>query len=199
MGGIGILFCIGLYLAVSIVAIVKVKPFWVKGLVLVPVILLPTADAVYGRYKLKQMCAEEGGTKIYRTIDNVDGFYGYARKEFVENHGYDYVENCIGDCYRWQVKNGDLQKTSYLVPKSEYEVVALIDNPNYKKKYWYARYQIESISDHEVLARHTNISFVGGWAEHFLGSFADAGADTVASCEQESFDLENFIITVLKP
>lgn len=52
MGGLGVLFVIGLYIALTIVAIVKVKPVWVKGLVLLAALLIPTADAVYGRIKL---------------------------------------------------------------------------------------------------------------------------------------------------
>ena len=63
MGGLGILFVIVFYLAISLLLVIQVKPILAKLAIFLIAVLLPTADAVYGRYKLKQMCEAEGGGK----------------------------------------------------------------------------------------------------------------------------------------
>lgn len=49
MGGLAVLFLLGLYFVLTVWAVYEVKPLWAKGLVLLAALLIPTADAVYGR------------------------------------------------------------------------------------------------------------------------------------------------------
>jgi hypothetical protein len=56
MGGLLVLVLVGLYLWIAYVAVRKVPKVWGKALALVVVVLIPTADAVYGRIKLKHLC-----------------------------------------------------------------------------------------------------------------------------------------------
>ena len=74
MGGLLGLLLIGLYIGGAYKIVQWIKPIWGKTLAVVVVVLIPTADAVYGRIKLKQMCEADGGLKIYRTVEGVEGF-----------------------------------------------------------------------------------------------------------------------------
>lgn len=44
---------------------------WMRLLVVLAAIPIPSADTIYGRLKLREFCAEEGGMKIFRTVRNV--------------------------------------------------------------------------------------------------------------------------------
>ena len=50
-----------------------------KAVALAVMLLIPTTDAIYGRYKLKQMCAAEGGLKVYRVAEHGGGYNIYRR------------------------------------------------------------------------------------------------------------------------
>ena len=93
MGGLAVLFLMGLYFVLAVVAIVKVKPIWAKGLVLLTALLIPTSDAIYGRIKLQQMCKAEGGLKVYRVAEHVEGFMASSTDEFMLNkYGFQFSE-----------------------------------------------------------------------------------------------------------
>lgn len=74
MGGLLVLVLIGLYVWGAYKIVRRTPPIWAKALVVIAAVLIPTADAVYGRYKLKQICAAEGGLRIYRVVEGVAGF-----------------------------------------------------------------------------------------------------------------------------
>ena len=61
MAGLLILALISGYIYLAWWAIQKPRAMWMKALLLLAFILIPTADAVYGRIKLKQLCEKEGG------------------------------------------------------------------------------------------------------------------------------------------
>jgi hypothetical protein len=187
MGGLGILLIIGLYLALTISVIVKVKPIWLKGLALLLALLIPTADAVYGRYKLKQMCEAEGGLKVYRIAHGVEGFITSTGNEtslnkynfdFIEvNHGYN---NVFKDVIRYSKRDGQIVAEENVVPKSQYQVRSYHEGED--TLYLKYKHVVNMISTGEKLAEHTEIGFRGGWAEQFLAAFSDAGAGVVSWC-----------------
>ena len=193
MGGLAVLFILGLYFVLTVLAMVKVKPLWAKGLVLLAALLIPTADAVYGRYKLKQMCAAEAGLKVYKVAHGVEGFVGYAEEEMITKYGYEFVESerTHGKYYRLSLSNGYIVTDENVTPKSTYRFRLVLDfeMPNYNEKQSYSRNQevIEDIATGEVLATYTHLAFTGGWAERFLAMFSDAGPGNVAWCSTEPF------------
>lgn len=220
MGGLAVLFLLGLYFVLAVLVIVKVKRIWAKGLVLLAALLIPTADAVYGRYKLKQMCAAEAGLKVYRLAKGVEGFMGYPDEEYLtskygfKKYGFKYVEQCdypvLGHCYRLYYKEDYLIREQDIVPKSEYRFRYIHDYqmPNYEKHEFINRSQevVENIATGEILATYTHLTFGGGWAERFLAMFSDAGPGNVAWCSTEPFlnkpyvDTNKLLITSsLKP
>ncbi len=199
MGGIGILFFILLYLSITVVVLIKVKPWQGKVMMLLLAILLPTADAVHGRYKLKQMCAAEGGVKIYRVAEHVQGILQAGNRSLLRE-GYRFLEQkgLGGRYYRLHIVNNEIVKEDNIDPRSKFEMK--FTKSKIRQRYWRKTYSIETYPDNnEVLAIATNIYFRGGWAESFLRSFSGAGAGIVASCSKERFETKQFILSVLKP
>lgn len=203
MGGLAVLFLLGLYLVLAVVAIIIVKPLWAKGLVLLVALLIPTADAVYGRYKLKQMCAAKAGLKVYRVVHGVEGFMADSTSEFtLKKYGFRFTEGerSRGKYYRFSKENGQIVIEENVTPKSQYRLKLIRDfeMPNYDDKQAYYRHQeaIENIATGEILATYTHLAFKGGWAERFLGMFSDAGAGNVAWCSTEPFLNKPYIDTM---
>lgn len=201
MGGLAVLFLLGLYLVLTVLAIVKVKPVWAKGLVLLAALLMPTADAVYGRYKLKQMCAAEAGLKVYRVAEHVEGFMGYADEAMITKHGFQFVEQKISPYYyRLSQQNGQIIREDKVSPKSKFEV-KLNTLMNEDDIYWKQYYSIESFLnlDEEILATETQIGFRGGWVERLIAMFSDSGGGAVAICISTGLNPQKLILTILKP
>ncbi|MEC9411835.1 MAG: hypothetical protein VX829_04065 [Pseudomonadota bacterium] len=202
MGGLGILLIIVFYIALTVFLLIKAKSMMAKLLMFIIAILLPTADAVYGRYKLKQMCGSEGGLKIYHVANNVKGFMGYANVDMIKKYGYDYVEECHykSICYGYYKDGGEIVRKDDISPKSKYLIKKEFELKN--GKYGYQKYLIEDIKLQNILATDTQLVFMGGWAEQFLGKFTGAGGGNVALCESSPdvlVRIENLISKTLLP
>lgn len=181
MGGLAVLFLIGLYFVLAVIAIVKVKPVWAKGLVLLAALLIPTADAVYGRYKLQQMCAAEAGLKVYRVVHGVKGFMKDSASEgWLKKYGYQFIEaKNSPNYYRFSQQNGLIIREDNVTPKSKYRLRQSYDDTSIYRR---SQYLIEDIVTGEILATDTMLTFEGGWAERFLAQFSDSGGGNVAWC-----------------
>ena len=193
MGGLAVLFLLSIYIVITVVLVIKVKGLPYKAVALLVMLLIPTADAVYGRYKLKQMCAAEAGLKVYKVAHNVMGFMGYADEVMITKYGYLFVESerTQGNYYRISLNNGYIVTEEKVTPKSTYRFrqVRNFEMPNYDKSQSYSRSQdvIEDVASGELLATYTHLAFTGGWVEQFLGMFSDAGPGNVAWCSTEPF------------
>ena len=192
MGGLAVLFLLSIYFVITVLVVVKVKGLPYKAVALLVMLLIPTADAIYGRYKLKQMCAAEAGLKVYKVAHNVEGFMADAADGFyIQHFGYQFTEaeRTHGKYYRASKQNDQIVIEDNVTPKSVYRLrlIREFEMPNYDKNQSYYRHQeaIESIATGEVLATYTHLAFKGGWAERFLGMFSDAGAGNVAWCSTE--------------
>lgn len=191
MGGIAVLFLLGLYFVLTVVAIVKAKPLWAKGLVLLAALLIPTADAVYGRIKLQQMCKAEGGLKVYRVAENVEGFMADSTSEFtLSKYGFQFTEgdSSPNKYYRFSKQNGQIIREENVTPKSQYRL-SLKFIGDMKDRFIKNQYVIDSMIKDEVLATDTQIAFNGSWAERFLAQFSDSGGGTVAWCTNTELDV----------
>lgn len=188
MGGLAILFFLGLYFVLTVTVIVKAKPLWAKGLVLLAALLVPTTDAMYGRYKLKQMCSAEGGLKVYRVAEQVEGFMDDYRDYWIKEGNYQFAEDfsANGKVTRYSKQNGQIVQEPDVIPKSLYRVSSKYIG-NTKNIYLRNQFVIDTIQG-EVLAIDTQIAFNGGWAERFLAQFSDAGGGTVAWCTNTELD-----------
>lgn len=73
MWGLLLLFFMVVYGAIVITLLIKVKPLWGKGLVLIAAILIPNADDWYYRYKLENYCKNEAGVRVYQQASRQGG------------------------------------------------------------------------------------------------------------------------------
>ena len=204
MGALLILVLFIAYLVISIWVIAKVKPRWGKWVALLIAVLIPTADAVYGRMKLKALCATEGGMKIFRTVEGVEGFYnmgGSADDGLLVKHEYRFVEgDAKGDSHERKSKllTGEIVWEANVRLKSRF-AIKLVPG-NLRDKYLKNETQIIDISTNEILARTTRFSYSGGWVERSIAGLYGQRAN-VADCRfgYSQEDREQFILSVLKP
>jgi hypothetical protein len=201
MGGLSVLALLGLYIFLAITVFNAAKTTSAKAIVLLLALLIPTADAIYGRIKLQQMCKAEGGLKVYRVAEHVEGFMGYADEEMITKYGYQFVESCdvSKNCYKFSKKNEDVVKEYKVTPKSKYRLRLIYGNN--KDIYNHTQYIIEDIATSEVLATDTALAFRGGWVERFLDRLDGDVGDNVALCSNlpdSLIRIKNLIISTLK-
>ncbi|MDP3608618.1 MAG: hypothetical protein Q8R74_06035 [Methylophilus sp.] len=182
MGGLAVLFLLGFYCALTLLALIYIKPFWAKAIVLILALLIPSADALYGRIKLKQMCAAEAGLKVYKVAHNVEGFMDDYREYWILEGNYKYSEDypINGTVTRYSMHDGKVVREKKVSPQSQYRVSAKYIGST-KDRYLRHQFTVESIQG-DVLATDTQIAFNGGWAEKLLAAFSDAGGGTVEWC-----------------
>lgn len=94
MGAVAIYIAI-LFIALWLIPKV-VQHKYTKRIIFIVWFLIPTWDVIIGYPIYKFLCATQAGVKIYKTVDNVEGFYvGEKRKEFEPikpYEGYRYVD-----------------------------------------------------------------------------------------------------------
>lgn len=201
MGGLGALFVIGIYIFVAYKVVGLAKTKALKVVTLAVVLLIPTADAIYGRIKLKQMCAAEGGLKINRVVEHVEGFVVSATDGYdVTHYGYQFTEaeNSPGKYYRASQQNGQIVIEENVTPKSKFRV-KLSTLEDIDNLYWRQYGSIESFPSGAMLATDTQIGYRGGWAERLIATFSDAGIGAVALCSSAGLDTRKLTLMVLKP
>lgn len=190
MGGLAVLWLTAVYLLIAIWATYRAHPHWMKLLVALGFLLLPTADAVYGRIKLRQMCAAEGGLKVYKTVEGVEGLYvGRFRPDptWITNYGYRFIEgkDSSGKYRRLsRGPDGKIIEEKDVVPKSRYQLEYL--GGDFGAGYAYDEQRIRDLQTNEILARARNISYEGGWAERFIAMFSDSGSGFAGACQEGS-------------
>lgn len=208
MGGLAVLVICATYVGGALWLSLKlIKPRWGKVIALIVFALIPTVDGYYGRIKLKQMCAEEGGLKIYKVVEAVDGFYIRDQspgEQWLTKDGYKFVEGRgLGD----KPLRLSLRPDGKVLEERDLKPEELRSRYRYEHSggdfgIGYARdeYLIRDLQTNEVLVRHVNIGYAGGWAERLLAGFSDAGRGLAGACQEGSdqFDIVKFITGTLK-
>ena len=201
MGGLAVLFLIGLYLFLAIKVFKSAKTTLAKAIVLLLALLIPTADAIYGRIKLQQMCKAEGGLKVNRVVRGVEGFLAdSADAGSLKAYGFGFLEgdSSPGKFYRFSKQDGQIVIEENVIPKSKFKLkLTTLDDKG--ERYWRQFYSIEAIPNGEVLATETQIGFRGGWAERLIALFSDSGGGSVALCNTAGLDHKKLILVTLKP
>lgn len=201
MGGLLVLALIAGYIWGVKKLFKRIDPYWAKALVVVAAILIPTADAGYGRIKLKHMCDAEGGLHIYRVVKGVEGFddsSGRPLDEWILKYGYRFVEGVEpgGKHSRLaQQPDGKIVREVGVTPVSEY--VFELQVGNVQDVYYHTESRIVVRSSREVLSRAVNIGYAGGWFERFVGGLY-AATGNAGSCGPMIFPSE-FITKTLNP
>jgi hypothetical protein len=180
MGGLLVLALIAGYVWGAAKLFKRVGPSWAKGLIAVAAILIPTADGVYGRIKLKQMCEAEGGLHIYRVVEGVEGFDALSLgpdDEWILKYGYRFVEGneVNGKKSRLSLHpDGKVVREVGVTPITEY--IFEWDNGDSRDVFDRSGTHIRVRSTGEILSRYVNINYAGGWFERFVnGLYASRG------------------------
>lgn len=188
MGGLAVFSLIGLYIFAGYKFVKLIRPGYRKWLAIAALALIPTADAVVGRVYLQHLCATEGGLKVYRVAQGVEGYMGlwHDSLQAVEEYNFKFSEGTPrnGLVIRYSKENGKVVKEINVIPKSKFRI-RLQSTVDTEKKVIYPRTTktVETFPGGEVLSKDVQIGFNGGWAERLLGGFSDAGAGPVAHCE----------------
>lgn len=205
MGGLGALIVIVIYLAVAITVVRLLKNKKARYAAIAVFALAPTADAVVGRIYMKHLCATEGGLKVFRSVENVEGFsLGNLSPtgDWVKHFGYRFEEGFLhpnGNVNRYSLVDGRLIRELDVPMRSLYR--SQFRNSADEGMIMKSEALVEVIKTGEVLASYTGFYFRGGWAERLLAGFADAGPGTTWSCDEwrpEVFRRQT-IIHALKP
>lgn len=202
MAGIAILALFWLYITLAKMGYKAAKTTNAKIVVVLLILLIPTADWIYGRIRLQLMCKSEAGIKINKVAEAVQGFMGNTDKLMITKYGYKFVESCdypvLGHCIRISKPNEDFVKEENIIPKSKYRFRSVY---NGKGLYPLSQFLIEDLVTGEVLSSDTQIGYKGGWVEQLIGAFSDAGQTATLWCSQNPFDngrVDNLILKTLK-
>jgi hypothetical protein len=198
----GVCIVVALY-----VSLVKIKPWWGKIYVIAAFALIPTTYAVYGLIKFERLCKDEGGLKIYRTAQGVDGFYSpFADESVLTKYGFAFVESGLspgtyvrlsrspkGNIVEEKIES---LKSRYIYRVVRYKVVRGYLRDTYMKD----ASQMIVRDTNEVLGEFTNFNFAASWAER-LGVSIVVGRGNGGICNLESPQQiqEQLIGSTLKP
>ncbi len=204
MGGLLVLVLVGLYLWIAYVAVRKVPKVWGKALALVVVVLIPTADAVYGRLKLKHLCETEGGMKIIKAVEGVEGFdvdSSSPTSEWLTKYGYQFVEGTSLGGKPMRLRRGSegkILEEQNIVPQSRYRYE--YSGGDFGAGYALAEYRIRDVQTNEILARNKNISYEGGWVERLIARiYAAKGYAGACQDGAERISAYKLVTETLKP
>jgi len=200
MGGLGILFFIVLYIVLSIWLIIRVSKWYWRVLAVLAIVLVPSADGLWGRYVVMPKLCQDAGLKVFKHVSKSDGLMTNAintkkcdaqkyeakysgdicwtDSDFLKETGLSFVEKDFGDeVVRMKYIDGMPTVENNVTPISRYEEKIGVHIALSKNASSYSG-QESGIYDRltgETLSRVRRYYYRGGWAERFLGSFGDAG------------------------
>lgn len=201
MGGLLVFALFGLYLWLSYLLARRINPIWLKALTVVVLVLIPTADAVYGRVKLKQMCEAEGGLKIIRSVEGIEGLFGgnsLPEDEWITKEGYKFIE---GRSFKGKNVRKERGETGALVTLSDINIKSKFGlgstNGNRATTFTRTELFIYEIATQDKLATFTNITFRGGWVERLIAGLY-SGFPNSGGCEMKDFGSISWVKLVLR-
>lgn len=196
MGGLAVLLIVTLYLVAAIFVVRAAPGQRAKIIATIIVILIPTADAILGRLYLKYLCETQGGAKVYRVVENVEGFRwdgaiamnesDEGSKRFVGRFGLRFIESRVrpdGKVDRISLRGDQVIRERAVVPKSMYALDFVSSDYGLLSLYIRDRNIVETVQGKDLIAVDTQFIFKGGWVEHLFASFSDAGPGSAAWCE----------------
>lgn len=201
MGGLLILVLCGLYGWFAYKLIVRTHKPVAKTLLILAVVLIPTADAVYGRMKLKQMCEAEGGLKVSRVIENVDGFFEGSQTLddiWLKKFGFRFIEGktTAGTFLRKELgQDGATAVLNVDTLQSKFGIG--FDNGNADSNFRRVQLYVYELANQERLATFTNITFNGGWVERLVAGMYSSTPNS-EGCELTDFGDITLVQSVLK-
>lgn len=190
MGGLLVLALIAGYVWATAKLIKSVRPYWKKALVVTIAILIPTADALWGRYvTLPELC-QDAGLRVFKNADKSGGLlvsnFSYSSDYWIQIAGIAFVEGVIPgkpNHQRITLTEGKNVIEENVIAKSKYRLTAWEKVTGQNEMYITGHeLRIESRESSETLARFRTYAYAGGWVERLMGQFADSGPQASAKC-----------------
>lgn len=163
-------------------------------------VLIPTWDVVPGWVYLQHLCQAEGGVKIYKPVEGIEGFYTTEQsiiRDALMKYGYKFIESTsiVAKHYRDSLgKNGELVIEEIDKPTSEYMLGILENGRAWGIKE--SKYVISKGKNGEVLATSTQFYFPGNWIQKIASPLLGGGEACPAFPQKSYMD---FIFETLKP
>lgn len=182
MGGLAILFVVGLYLAVGLWIVIK-SPGWWRLVALLAVVLIPTADALWGRYVTLPRLCKDAGLKVYAKASKEGGLMLSTADDYLlTKYGFPFVEGVDGakKVYRRSLRDGQPVLELEVQPLAKYEFKSV--HLQHGAAFEGVSYQISERPSGKAIGEYSTYAFSGGWAERLIGRFGDSGAAYVAGC-----------------
>jgi hypothetical protein len=190
------LFVVGLYLAIGLWIVVK-SPGWWRLVALLAVILIPTADALWGRYVTLQRLCKDAGLKVFAKASKEGGLMlSTADDSLLTKYGFPFVEGVDGanKVYRRSLREGKPVLELDVQPQARYVSRSVQLNPS--PTFVGTAYRVEDRTSGVLLGELVTYAYLGGWAERFLGSFADSGPGYAGGCDVEPFDEKRLHVAI---
>ncbi len=199
------------YIAIAVGVAALAKGKW-KLLVIAVFILIPTWDIIPGKIALAHYCDKEGGIKIYRSVEGVEGFLnldGRVYEDHFNRYGYRYVEIAkerrdpqTGKALATQYarvtlgEDGKLKEQSIVKPLSQYAEKL---TGNYEILPWLGiagfADSIIDLRTNAIMGEYKEIGWRGNWIQRFASPILGGGG----SCREPGNPYENLRLQVLKP
>ena len=212
MTGLIVLGILVIYIAIAVGITTMAKGVW-KVLVIAVFILIPTWDIIPGKIALTHYCDTEGGIKIYRSVEGVEGFLsmdGRVYEEYFKRYGYKYVEitkeirdphadKAVAQQYVRVTlgEDGTLEEEKIDRPQTRYGLRKAARLREMEDDWGIVR-NIDSIVDlqtNETLATRAEIYWTGNWLQRFASPALGFGG----YCEKDRFEYTKFYVETLKP
>ncbi len=204
MGGLLILFLGALYIWGALKVVSLVEQNWAKLLLVLIFVLIPTADAVFGRIKLRQMCEAEGGLKVDHVVEGVEGFYNSGTSpsgRWLKIDGFRFSE---GDGAGGRHER--VLRTSTGIISVEHDI-SLISKYAYRVSvsgisdtYLVTEFAVYDLRTNEILGKVTDFGFAGGWIERLIASlYASRGNGGSCNIGYPENIQEQLVLNTLRP
>jgi len=172
----------GIYVVIGGLILKRISSKWLKGLVVVIWILIPTGDEIAGHLYFNHLCSTEAGVKVYQTVELPAEYWNAQGKPrfYVNPYGrnrlrYIFPNNTIIDA-----------------PQFEYTLEAKPYN-----KFFHIDKETIQISDREkgkLLGEYSLFRYWGGWLDTQIFSMVHNSAIT---CDAN--DLDSWPLNIFKP
>jgi hypothetical protein len=204
VGGLAIVAVVGLYLVFAVWIVVK-SPGWWRLVALLAILLVPSADSLWGRYVTLPVLCRDAGLKVYEKASIADGlrFAGAADDGYIIKYGFPFIEgrDAAGTYYRFSRVEGQDRalfersvqpRAKYLVSLEELRPAANVTG---------AVLRVRNVTTGNPAGEIVTFGFGGGWAERLLSSFSDGGPGPMfrSGCDEGDFSYDRLFVAVFEP
>jgi hypothetical protein len=202
MAGLAIVVCAALYLWLAHRVVRSLAPLWAKAIALMIALAIPTTDAILGRINLRQLCRDEGGLKVFRTVATPGFLSDSLTETILRKYPYTFVEarQLSGSGYVRYSKSADGQITTQLVENTQSRYEHRTTPADLTSPYSKTTFEVFTRDTHEVLGRVTDFKYAGGWVERLMGRLI-AARPNAGTCELGPYIVidEQLITSTLTP